>query len=34
LVAEHLAEGTIHYFAPYEEVHRQNLKAVLGAEES
>jgi cyclase len=31
LIAEQLAGGTLHYFAPYEEVHRQNLETVLAA---
>ena len=31
LIADQLADGTLHYFAPYEEVHRQNLETVLAA---
>ena len=31
LIAEQIADGTLHYFAPYEDVHRQNLETVLGA---
>jgi cyclase len=31
LIAESLADGSLHYFAPYEEVHRQNVAAMLAA---
>lgn len=31
LVAESLDAGSIHYYAPYEEVHRENVKTVLAA---
>jgi cyclase len=31
LVAGSIEAGSIHYFAPYEEVHRENLETVLGA---
>ncbi|NUR76742.1 MAG: MBL fold metallo-hydrolase [Thermoleophilia bacterium] len=29
LVADSLADGSIHYFAPYEAVHRRNLETIL-----
>lgn len=31
LIADSLAEGSLHYFAPYEEVHRRNVTAVVAA---
>jgi len=31
LIADSLAEGSLHYFAPYEAVHRQNVAAVVAA---
>jgi cyclase len=30
LIADPLATGTLHYFAPYEEVHQENLSNALG----
>lgn len=31
LIAERLRDGSLHYFAPYEDVHRQNVAAVVAA---
>jgi cyclase len=30
LIAEPLSDGSLHYFAPYEDVHRRNVAAVVG----
>ena len=31
LIADSLEAGSVHYFAPYEAVHRQNLATVIAA---
>jgi cyclase len=31
LMAERLSDGSLHYFAPYEDVHRRNVTAVVAA---